>query len=96
MSINEIKKNLIDKKVPIHFPKSSPSLILFTWAILKPKKAIKVNDPTRLSAKLNSPIAEAPIFLATNRRATQPIIALIFSAAKRRAILREVAISTAE
>ena len=57
---------------------------------------MKVNEPTKLKAKLNSPIAEAPIFLATNRSATQPIIALIFSAAKRRAILREVAISTAE
>ena len=56
---------------------------------------MKVNEPTKLSAKLNSPIAEAPIFLATNRSAIQPIIALIFSAAKRRAILREVAITTA-
>ena len=57
---------------------------------------MKVNEPTKLKAKLNSPMAEAPIFLATNRSATQPIIALIFSAAKRRAILREVAISTVE
>ena len=56
---------------------------------------MKVNEPTRLSAKLNSPRTEAPIFLATNKSATQPIMAFTFSAAKRRAILREVAIDTA-
>ena len=63
--------------------------------MLKPKKAINENKPTKLKAKLNSPIAEAPIFRATNNNAIQPIIALTFSAAKSRAILREVAIDTA-
>ena len=62
----------------------------------KPKKAINVNEPTKLKAKLNSPIAEAPIFRATNNNAIQPIIALTFSAAKSKAILREVAIDTAQ
>lgn len=57
---------------------------------------MKVKEPTMLKAKLNSPIAEAPIFLATNSNAIQPIIAFTFSAAKSKAILREVAIGTAQ
>ncbi len=96
VSINEIKKSLIDRKVPMHLPRSSPSLILLTCAILNPKKAMKVKEPTRLRAKLNSPMAEAPIFLATNNNATQPIIAFTFSAAKSNAILRDVAIDTVQ
>ena len=80
----------------MHLPRSRPSLILLTWAILNPKNAMKVKEPTMLKAKLNSPIAEAPIFLATNSNAIQPIIAFTFSAAKSKAILREVAIDTAQ
>ena len=63
---------------------------------MNPKNAMKVKEPTMLKAKLNSPMAEAPIFLATNSNAIQPIIAFTFSAAKSKAILREVAIDTAQ
>ena len=44
------KEIIIDKKVPIHLPKSNPSLTRLTWAMPNPRKARKVNEPTRLRA----------------------------------------------
>ena len=44
------KNNLIDRNVPMHLPKSRPSLILLTWAMRNPKNARKVKAPTKLIA----------------------------------------------